>query len=614
MSQGCRLSIVPLFMIVLALGGCDYLSLAPEDKINAAIPVSDDVVRSKAALVVLTSPQEAKQIENEYKTRLKVRALTCSKGYMPTWYKTKNDVSRNIPDRACFVNADAELARWLKLRRLGYITAMPPLRPLPSAAPAFIVGEGTIMNATFADQAGVVLLELDKSIQILDVQTGDTIYRESKGSGFPHAGVLSPNGRLFLTGSEGKVKICESESGAVLVELPWTRMMDFHWLDARRAVYSPYQNESKGKVFLLDFASGKETPLPWLHGPVEKVMPVSESKGQFVVATQRALSRVELSGDEAGLKLVQEKPNRAEDSGRPRLLGISDVTPDGRYYFHGGRELTLTSLESLNQEKIPFHPYSIGSVMSTPDPDRILISGFMIGMAFTAKPPAFYYSLSNRKLYFIDDRGLMSTRFVSAAPLKKIGVVADSKITLLDDLPLGTTQVFTERPGDAIRDSMYRRLEGSSVSRGSAYPAQGSPAPPPLESLARNARIEAIGVYEGYSETSGRSHDRNGRSVEVRVGRTSSPIILVLSSYEPVRWRVVTESGARIAAVLLSSHHASTVDGAGSARVVNLGGQYAYKQGTPQYGILDGEVYRYTGKRIDFFQGRYQGKEFSVGE
>ena len=121
-------------------------------------------------------------------------------------------------------------------------------------------------------------------------------------------------------------------------------------------------------------------------------------------------------------------------------------------------------------------------------------------------------------------------------------------------------------------------------------------------------------MYEGYSEPSGRSHDRNGRSVEVRVGRTSSPIILVLSSYEPVRWRVVSESGARVAAVLLSSHHASKVDGAGSARVVNLGGQYAYKQGTPQYGMLDGEVYRYTGKRIDFFQGRYQGKEFSVGE
>ena len=69
----------------------------------------------------------------------------------------------------------------------------------------------------------------------------------------------------------------------------------------------------------------------------------------------------------------------------------------------------------------------------------------------------------------------MSTRFVSAAPLKKIGVVADSKITLLDDLPLGTTQVFTERPGDAIRDAMYRRLEGGSVSRGFGLSGAGFP-------------------------------------------------------------------------------------------------------------------------------------------
>jgi hypothetical protein len=173
--------------------------------------------------------------------------------------------------------------------------------------------------------------------------------------------------------------------------------------------------------------------------------------------------------------------------------------------------------------------------------------------------------------------------------------------------------VFTRNPGDAIQDSLNRNLSGYAAPRRFSPSEAPPPAAPPLAGIARNARIEAIGVYEGYSAQS-RSHDRNGRPVEVRVNSASSPVILVLSSYESVRWQVIPESGARIAAVLLSSHNPSQVEGAGSARVVNIGQRYAYKQNTPHYSALDGEVFRYTGKRIDFFQGRYQGKEFSVGE
>jgi hypothetical protein len=185
---------------------------------------------------------------------------------------------------------------------------------------------------------------------------------------------------------------------------------------------------------------------------------------------------------------------------------------------------------------------------------------------------------------------------------------------LVDDLPLGTTQVFAQRPGDAIRESVYRSLEGGAAPRRVPAPGVMQGAEPPLANAARNARIEAIGVYEGYSGTPGRSYNRDGRSVEVRVGRTSRPLILVLSSYEPVLWKVTPESGSRIAVVLLSSNHASKVEGAGSARIVNIGRQYAYKLSSPQYSMLNGEVLRYTGRQIDFFQGEYQGKEFSVGE
>jgi hypothetical protein len=49
------------------------------------------------------------------------------------------------------------------------------------------------------------------------------------------------------------------------------------------------------------------------------------------------------------------------------------------------------------------------------------------------------------------------------------------------------------------------------------------------------------------------------------------------------------------------------------ARIIMIGNAYAYHQDSQQYQTLDSQVYRYTGTRINFFQGKYAGKEFSVG-
>ena len=49
--------------------------------------------------------------------------------------------------------------------------------------------------------------------------------------------------------------------------------------------------------------------------------------------------------------------------------------------------------------------------------------------------------------------------------------------------------------------------------------------------------------------------------IEVVVGRTPRPIILVLSAYEPVVWKVGSTSAARIAVVLVSGHHTQALIG-----------------------------------------------------
>jgi hypothetical protein len=80
-----------------------------------------------------------------------------------------------------------------------------------------------------------------------------------------------------------------------------------------------------------------------------------------------------------------------------------------------------------------------------------------------------------------------------------------------------------------------------------------------------------------------------------------------------VRWMLVPEPGAQLAAVLVSGYYPSQVAGAGSARVIMAGDAYAYKQDSGQYEALNRQVLRFVGKGIGLFQGRYEGSNFSVG-
>lgn len=134
----------------------------------------------------------------------------------------------------------------------------------------------------------------------------------------------------------------------------------------------------------------------------------------------------------------------------------------------------------------------------------------------------------------------------------------------------------------------------------------------PLADLAKDAQVEAIGVYQSANASKRSGESRTGQ-IEVHIRRSSKPVVLVLSSYEPVRWNLVSEPGARISAVLLSGYYQSQVVGAGTTRVITLGRSFAYQTGTTQYMALENDVARLIGKRINLFQGRYDGSSFSVG-
>ncbi|OJT21604.1 hypothetical protein BO221_27770 [Archangium sp. Cb G35] len=137
-----------------------------------------------------------------------------------------------------------------------------------------------------------------------------------------------------------------------------------------------------------------------------------------------------------------------------------------------------------------------------------------------------------------------------------------------------------------------------------------------------NPEVHVIGVYEARGDHSGGSHP-TGNAV-VHVERTG-PQVLVLSSYEPVNWKVTAVPNANIQYILALGYHAQSVEAPQGVQVkvldyetqgVFAGCAYEYPDDDPHSGCetpqLLEEVKRLTGQEVSSFHGCYQGTSFTL--
>lgn len=163
-------------------------------------------------------------------------------------------------------------------------------------------------------------------------------------------------------------------------------------------------------------------------------------------------------------------------------------------------------------------------------------------------------------------------------------------------------------PRDVIDDIRHGRSRSNQATTTVVLP--GKPAPEPmLKGVPSQARLHMIGVYEGVAEK-GREAIRTARPVVVSVMPGNTPLVLSLSSYEAVRWRIVNPSNRPIAAVLLSGYTPSTVEG--SAPVTRIGSKYAYKLDSREYVTLKDDIAHYVANPVSSFQGAYSGQRFDI--
>lgn len=610
----------PLFICVIlgALAGCGqapYFWSSPEEKINAAFPVSDSVQSAKTGLFKDAATATVADVEVQMALRMKLRALNCAKGYSPTLFTSASTIRKVLESNSCFAETDNEIRKWLGLKRAGLLLSKTALREAPKTPPNFLVGDAFISGAKFAESAAVAILETQQSMSIVDFESTKPIFREPRSSAI---GAISPNGRLFVSAdSNGDLlKIRDVETGGVLTEIPMVRAFQFKWLDARTAVYV---SRDTSKTYILDFTSAREIQVQGIANGFDQAVKVAGSEDQYVLLGQGGISKIQLirAQMEPEVRLIAEKPMPGLSCGS----NASGMTSDGAYYVCTAPSFALINLATLDIESVSLEPFRVQTGLSAPDPDQVHVRGY-IQPSQGEGVRQYMYSIRNRTLSPIDRGKGLSERFEHISSIRRLAVINQSKVEILGELPMLAPVSIEKFRADAQEVVNLRKMAAfekqmAPQSAGSLAAGQLSAKPMvvngPLVEISKEAQIEAVGVYQGNGSVSQSSGSRQTGYVEVRIRRSSKPIVLVLSSYEPVRWMLVSEAGARLAAVLVSGYHPSQVVGAGSAPIVMNGSKYAYKADSSEYRALNQAVYSVTGREIGLFQGRYDGGQFSVG-
>jgi RNA polymerase sigma factor (sigma-70 family) len=104
------------------------------------------------------------------------------------------------------------------------------------------------------------------------------------------------------------------------------------------------------------------------------------------------------------------------------------------------------------------------------------------------------------------------------------------------------------------------------------------PTPQDLLAACAGAELHGVGMYD--------ARDGNGAPVVVEVRRTDKPVVLVLSSYFSVLWRVKVAAGAKLKAVIVGGWFEQEIEG------VPAGVPVAYKVGQP--GRKEDHFYAYA--------------------
>lgn len=654
--------------LVTACSSASEIFLSVHQKVTKAFPPSIDVRIAEENLRSLIQQDSValKAFEEQFASRLELRALTCAQGFSIGRFDLVNTVKTLPLSRDCLSTQDTILATYLGIKRVGLHQSQPALRPLqPLGAPSLIPNLGgiEIYSATAASKAGVAVLRGTRSEFVsVEIPGGKKIATMPSMPDASYRVSLSPNGRvLVVENGNSAVTFLDTQTGEKLWESKSINQF-YAWLTDLSAALA--RDSKSGESMVIDFQLGSIAPHPSALRNQTWGLNLADSTSRVILGSEREFSVLENKRSALGIEGSILKAYAIKSGS-----GVTSLNPT---MVRGGKAIVFISMKdimSFDLESGKEHLWRTGEFLGNRyaklSETTLLVDGFDPADRMASKPWVFDIDKSTlspveteearsgivaeldgrlgfmrrgyQKMWFGDSLKVgapmeletLLSEFNLARQLARVDAAAQAN-TLGD--PRGIAS-----PGSIVNGSVAAALAAAAATVAAASGAKADastaarrsaadvaavaatkdgPRSNPVNAMLpvpADAVVEGVGVYQGGPMGSQSTGGHKTGYVEVRIKRSSKPIVLVLSSYESVRWMLISEPGARLAAVLVSGYYPSQVVGAGSARVVMTGSSYAYKMESPEYRNLNLDALKWTGKSIGLFQGRYAGGSFNVG-
>ena len=147
---------------------------------------------------------------------------------------------------------------------------------------------------------------------------------------------------------------------------------------------------------------------------------------------------------------------------------------------------------------------------------------------------------------------------------------------------------------------------------------------PLLEKLPDDFTVYAVGPYRGAASVNVQLDDsgHDVTQVEVVVNKPNQPVVLVLTAYDPVVWRVGRTKDTQIVGILVSGHHGQALIGVDKHTAHAISSQkekgdfpYFYATGASRRLLaMNDTVKQLVGREIDHFYNKPTNGVFYIGD
>lgn len=609
---------MPWCLVVFSvLTGCspveESLMKVPE-KVNAAYPVSTETRVAFAELEAMLNADAAEQakVRGEFDARLALRGKTCAEGRPIGRFDSIAKVRSSGLDPTCLVRQEAAISDWLGMRRLGPRLALPALSPfkaLGSARAMSGVGMARTLSMATASQAGIaVLVHITGDYTVIEIPSGKKVSTIPNLTDVVTDVSVSPNGRVVAFEVGGRlIAFFDARTGSRIWQT--TLINGFKaWLPQLSAALVNRRDDQA--LMLLDMRRGELVEHPLAMRNRLWALPHKESPSQVLIGAGDEIALVEQRRTAEGIQASLVKEIRL--TGKAVHLGAPTPMKDGRLLVYSvDHDIAWVDLEAEEEGLWSTESY-VSNAFAKLSESTLLLETLWNDPRMPGQ----------RHMFNVDDATIAEvkqeggeTGYLQALG-GRTGYVRVANAFWLGDavttgppraLDAAVTEMGLQKQLLKAKEQVAALGADSAQSRGGATsPAALLPDVPP------DARLHVVGAYEGGAATGVMVDGHKQKEISVSIRTVGQPLVLVLSSYEPVRWSF-TQGGGQISAILLSGYHQSSVIGAGSTRVIRIGNEYAYLAGSPEHQKLKNSISSYVTLPIRSFQGSYTASSFAVG-